>query len=147
MGKGKTQQGSSEQLKTLRTLCHCLVSPHCSALCCPESHKASAKHSIHNKEKQTVHHPSSLDVQRTSREIFVDCSESLRSVVLTPCTAAENKKTSQRKTQYVVAATGKIFCRIEDRVWHWSPLHEKRWWENPTGGAGPRWSRLFDFLV
>lgn len=31
MGKGKTQQGSSEQLKTLRTLCHCLVSPHCSA--------------------------------------------------------------------------------------------------------------------
>lgn len=75
MGKGKTQQGASEQLKTLTTLCHCLVSPHCSAVCCPEFHKASAKRSVHNKEKQALYHPSSLDIQRALREIFVECSK------------------------------------------------------------------------
>lgn len=44
-------------------------------MCCPEFHKASAKRSVHNKEKQALYHPSSLDIQRALREIFVDCSK------------------------------------------------------------------------
>lgn len=133
MGKGKTQQGS-----TLGTLCHCLVSPHCSALCCPESHQASTKHSIHNKEKQTLHHPSSLDVQRTRREIFVDCSELFAGGVL--CwhlrTATENQKNLWAEDAI------RRRCHRKDRFQNWWPcltLISSAWEEMMRESY--RWSR------
>lgn len=60
-------------------------------------------------------------------------------------TAAESKKTSQQKMQDGAAAIRKIVFRIDDPVWHWSPLHEKRWWENPTGEAGPMLGQMIWF--